>query len=128
MLIITVGLDAETMERHKSLTQDFVQLFNELKAEGYFEPSPRHIIYRLAELLIFAAMGLHFLNGEYEGFLRIFGILSFAMFGGRCGWLMHEGGHHSLTGNSKVDRLLQAFLYGKLLAIINKIQMLQAST
>lgn len=34
------------------------------------------------------------------------------MFQGRCGWLMHEGGHHSLTGSPNVDRLLQAMIYG----------------
>jgi len=31
---------------------------------------------------------------------------------GRCGWLMHEGGHYSLTGNITVDRGLQIVLYG----------------
>jgi fatty acid desaturase len=31
---------------------------------------------------------------------------------GRCGWLMHEGGHNSLTGITKVDKVLCMFLYG----------------
>jgi fatty acid desaturase len=31
---------------------------------------------------------------------------------GRCGWLMHEGGHYSLTGVIWLDRQLQMFLYG----------------
>jgi fatty acid desaturase 2 (delta-6 desaturase) len=31
---------------------------------------------------------------------------------GRCGWLMHEGGHHSLTGNISIDIPLQVVLYG----------------
>ena len=26
---------------------------------------------------------------------------------GRCGWLMHEGGHYSLTGQIALDRALQ---------------------
>ena len=31
---------------------------------------------------------------------------------GRCGWLMHEAGHYSLTGVVPVDQMLQAILYG----------------
>ena len=31
---------------------------------------------------------------------------------GRCGWLMHEGGHYSLTGVIRTDRFLQELLYG----------------
>merc|ERR1719231_1232569 len=31
---------------------------------------------------------------------------------GRCGWLQHEGGHYSLTGNIKLDRHLQMIIYG----------------
>jgi fatty acid desaturase len=31
---------------------------------------------------------------------------------GRCGWLMHEGGHYSLTGNITLDRHIQMLCYG----------------
>ena len=31
---------------------------------------------------------------------------------GRCGWLMHEGGHFSLTGWKRADLFLQEVLYG----------------
>ena len=31
---------------------------------------------------------------------------------GRCGWLMHEGGHLSLTGWKRADVLLQEVTYG----------------
>jgi fatty acid desaturase len=31
---------------------------------------------------------------------------------GRCGWLMHEGGHYSLTGNIPIDRFIQILSYG----------------
>jgi hypothetical protein len=44
------------------------------------------------------------------------GILLMAMGQGRCGWLMHEGGHNSLTGKSEfslvfdeASRILLAF-------------------
>ena len=31
---------------------------------------------------------------------------------GRCGWLMHEAGHNSLTGDVVTDKWLQTFFYG----------------
>jgi len=36
------------------------------------------------------------------------GLVVLGMVSGRCGWLMHEGGHYSLTGHIKLDRALQA--------------------
>ena len=106
-----MGLERETASRHTALTEDFLHLYQEFVSEGLFAPSPRHIIYRLSELVIFAALGV-FLLGQEGWISRILGIICFALFQGRSGWLMHEGGHHSLTGNSKVDRFIQAVVYG----------------
>jgi fatty acid desaturase 2 (delta-6 desaturase) len=39
-------------------------------------------------------------------------VLILGVVSGRCGWLMHEGGHNSLTGKIPVDRGLQIALYG----------------
>jgi fatty acid desaturase len=110
---VAVGLERETASRHEALTADFLKLYKELVAEGLFEPSIPHIVYRISELVIMAALGLYLISAESWG-LKLLGILSFSMFQGRSGWLMHEGGHHSLTGNSKVDRFIQAVVYGKL--------------
>jgi len=77
-----------------------------------FTPSLAHVIYRLLELVFFAAIGVYFLFQE-NACLKTLGVLSFAMFQGRSGWLMHEGGHHSLTGSPKADRFIQAVVYGK---------------
>jgi fatty acid desaturase 2 (delta-6 desaturase) len=97
-----------------ALTRDFQSLHGELEAEGFFEPSPAHLLYRLGELLFLllaAYWCLHNAGWNSWGMtLTCIGCLS--MFAGRCGWLMHEGGHHSLTGLPKVDRFLQSFLYG----------------
>ena len=46
-------------------------------------------------------------NGYMLPGIAILGVVS-----GRCGWLMHEGGHYSLTGNIFTDRMLQIVLYG----------------
>lgn len=40
------------------------------------------------------------------------GLLVLGIVCGRCGWLMHEGGHYSLTGYIPIDRALQVVLYG----------------
>jgi len=42
----------------------------------------------------------------------VLGLALLGLASGRCGWLMHEGGHYSLTGNIKLDRHLQMFTYG----------------
>jgi len=42
----------------------------------------------------------------------VLGLLVLGIAEGRCGWLMHEGGHNSLTGNIKIDRTLQIWIYG----------------
>lgn len=44
--------------------------------------------------------------------LKALGLFVLGVVQGRCGWLMHEGGHYSLTGNIKVDRTIQEILYG----------------
>jgi fatty acid desaturase 2 (delta-6 desaturase) len=105
----TVGLDAETISRHAALTADFKSLHKELESEGFFRPSLPHVIYRLAELTAFWGLGVWLISVGHP----IAGILSLALFQGRCGWLMHEGGHHSLTGRPKVDRFIQAVVYGE---------------
>ena len=40
------------------LTADFRELRSQLVAEGFFEPDPAHIAYRLAELLVMHAVGV----------------------------------------------------------------------
>lgn len=55
---------------------------------------------------------------HYIGFYLIFngwvaaGIFLLGITQGRCGWLMHEGGHHSLTGHIPTDITIQVITYG----------------
>merc|ERR1719498_783548 len=44
--------------------------------------------------------------------VQAFGLVILGIVSGRCGWLMHEGGHYSLTGNIQKDRFLQIVIYG----------------
>lgn len=106
-----MGLEPHVLKRHQALSEDFQKLFKDLVAEGYFKPSPAHVLYRITEICVLAALGI-FLISLKSPVLTAFGIISFALFQGRCGWLMHEGGHHSLTGVPKWDRFLQSVIYG----------------
>jgi predicted heme/steroid binding protein len=94
--------------RREQLLADFEQFTKELQAEGKFEPSPRHVAYRLAEVV-----GMHLAGAAliYQGY-TFAGIALLGVVQGRCGWLMHEGGHYSLTGNIAYDRAIQVAVYG----------------
>jgi fatty acid desaturase 2 (delta-6 desaturase) len=95
------------------LTRDFLQLHKELVEEGYFRPSYAHVLYRFVELAFLLALSL-FIYSSFDSLgAKLLGVVIGGIFGGRCGWLMHEGGHHSLTGNSRVDRFLESFVMGK---------------
>ena len=91
------------------LLDDFNKLTDELRSEGFFDPAPGHVAYRLTEIVLMHALGFYLLfNTSYTiPALVVLGLVS-----GRCGWLMHEGGHFSLTGKIPVDRALQIVLYG----------------
>lgn len=90
------------------LTKDFVDLRNQLEKEGFFDVSYTHVAYRIAEIIAL----------EYAGFslifsgLPIFGLMLIGLATGRSGWLMHEGGHNSLTGNITLDHIMQVIIYG----------------
>lgn len=99
----------------RALLADFEKLTQELKDEGFFKPSPLHVFYRVSELVIMHVVGLYMLlntHAEYQLQIACVGILLLGLGCGRCGWLMHEGGHYSLTGYIPVDRLLQIVIYG----------------
>jgi fatty acid desaturase len=88
--------------------KDFDLLTKELEEEGFFKPSYVHITYRITEVILMHVLGYYMiLNGYYYSGAAMLGVAS-----GRCGWLMHEGGHYSLTSNIAIDRFLQVVIYG----------------
>jgi len=92
----------------KDLIEDFNKLQHDLEAEGFFKPAPLHVIYRVAEIILMHALGFWLVFNGYP----LWGVFCLGIVSGRCGWLMHEGGHYSLTGNIFIDRTLQVILYG----------------
>ena len=104
-------VESTRLPGQSALLKDFDILTEQLKKEGYFDPSPMHILYRVIEVVLLYAVGVHFLfTGEIAA--KVGGIAVMGLASGRCGWLMHEGGHYSLTGHISVDRALQIVLYG----------------
>merc|ERR1712086_405876 len=90
------------------LTRDFRVLREQLRTEGFFDPSVRQITWRMTELFLMHIIGVYLVLQGY----RWPGIAVLGVASGRCGWFMHEGGHYSLTGNIKFDRHIQMFFYG----------------
>ena len=100
---------------NKELLNDFYILKQKLIEKGFFIPSINHILERSTEIcfLFFIACFLFYFN--FFNFFNFFTIIPCFLFGlaeGRSGWLMHEAGHYSLTGNIKTDRNIQFIFYG----------------
>jgi len=98
----------KTSNKNQEMMNDFEKLREELEKEGFFQPAPAHIAYRVAEILLMHLLGFVLLfNGWIASAIFFLGIVQ-----GRCGWFMHEGGHYSLTGKIQIDRALQVIGYG----------------
>lgn len=106
-----LGLDEAVIKKNRALTEDFNKLYLELEEEGLFEPSYTHIILRLVELLVMTAAGVALI--QCQSYLAKFiGSVLIGLVRGRSGWMQHESGHMSLSGNPKMDRILHALLIG----------------
>jgi len=104
--------EAMFLPKQKELLADFNELTRQLKKEGFFEPNMFHVFYRVMEIVVMHAVGLYLIFNGSNTYVILSGLVMLGVVSGRCGWLMHEGGHYSLTGNIKVDRSLQIVLYG----------------
>jgi fatty acid desaturase len=91
----------------KEMTADFLEMREKLVKQGLFEPDYIHVYFRLLEIAFYFGMGAWL--ASYNMYASI---LSFVVFKTRCGWVQHEGGHVSLTGNKGIDRTIQAFTMG----------------
>ena len=96
------------LEGQEELLRDFEELQAALVREGYFKPSISHTLYRLTELVLMHLVGGWLILHNQV----VLGVILLALGQGRCGWLMHEGGHYSLTGNIKIDKYIQMVVYG----------------
>lgn len=94
-------------DRQKAMTADFREMREKLVSQGLFEPDYIHVYFRMLELAFYFGMGTWL--ASYNIYASI---LSFIAFKTRCGWVQHECGHVSFTGNKRIDRAIQTFTMG----------------
>jgi hypothetical protein len=94
-----------------ALNTDFDALREALVAEGFFKPDLLHVTFRVLEVALMWVLGTVLLLTDLLAAQAV-GAVMLSLAQGRCGWLMHEGGHYSMTGKINVDRRLQEFIYG----------------
>lgn len=97
---------APNYQRHV-LSEAFQKFSDELKHEGYFKTNWYEVWTRILEIIGMVLFGTLLYEKAYLLSCILLGIAS-----GRCGWLMHEAGHNSLTGDVVTDKWLQTFFYG----------------
>jgi fatty acid desaturase len=91
----------------REILDDFKKFRQSLIDRGFFKPSSAHILYRFVELCGIFAFATYMIPRNLMVSTMMFGL-----FGGRCGWFQHEGGHNSLTGNIRIDKLIQECFIG----------------
>jgi len=99
-------------KRYKELDKDFLELFKQSKEEGLFEPNLFHVFLRCIEVPIIAAIGAYIFF-MHTTISEILGCALLALSVGRSGWVLHEGGHNSLTGIPKLDKIILKVYMGK---------------
>uniref|UniRef100_A0A0G4HW29 Cytochrome b5 heme-binding domain-containing protein n=1 Tax=Chromera velia CCMP2878 TaxID=1169474 RepID=A0A0G4HW29_9ALVE len=92
-----------TDTRSRELITNFQKFRQGLIDDGYFKPDYLHVVYRLIELVLMFALSFWLLRQNFF----LLGIFVGGIASGRCGWVQHEGGHHSLTGKVWLDQLIQ---------------------
>jgi fatty acid desaturase len=108
---IVVEKGSEPTTEHRML-EDFARFRKSLEDRGFFKPSYIHITYRILELFAIYLFAIYTMQYNIAVSVVLLGL-----FGGRCGWVQHEGGHNSFTGNIKTDKMVQnAFIGFGLLA------------
>jgi fatty acid desaturase 2 (delta-6 desaturase) len=104
--------ESKEAARREALTRDFVALRAELVAEGRFDASWVHVALRVGEVALLFAGSFWLLAQRGSPALVALGVALNGLAQGRCGWLMHEGGHYSMTGRIAFDVRLQELIYG----------------
>ena len=90
------------IEQDRRIMESFGHLRHDLEIRGFFKPSVVHVLYRVMELIGMFTLAIYTIHVN-----RLLSVLIFGLFGARCGWIQHEGGHNSLTGNIGIDKRIQ---------------------
>jgi len=99
--------DDERVER-AAIMKDFDALRAELEAEGFFEPSMAHLVWRFVQLAVMSAVGLWLAANGWV----VLGVFVLGVMQAQSGWLQHEFGHYSMTGSVFVDQRFHEVMFG----------------
>ena len=94
-------------QRQQDMTADFREMRTNLVNQGCFEPDYIHVYFRLLEIAFYFGMGAWL--APYNIYASM---LSFIVCKTRCGWVQHECGHVSFTGNKRIDHAIQKCIMG----------------
>lgn len=96
-------------KKTEKLLQDFNKLRQNFEDRGLYKPSYIHVFIRVLEVAVMFVLHFFMLSQSvYHGWLYLcIGICIGGLAGGRAGWVQHEGGHGSLTGNNLIDKSIQ---------------------
>jgi fatty acid desaturase len=97
----------DTTTTEQKMLEDFVRFRKSLEDRGFFNPSYFHITYRILELFAIYSFAIWSMQYSIAASIVLLGL-----FGGRCGWVQHEGGHNSFTGNINTDKIVQNVFIG----------------
>jgi len=99
--------DGKETTTEQKMLEDFARFRKSLEDRGFFAPSYSHITYRILELVAIYYFAIWTMQYSIAASIVLLGL-----FGGRCGWVQHECGHNSFTGNIKTDKMVQNVFIG----------------
>ena len=98
-------------ESKSDMQVDFEQWRTSLEERGFFKTDIQHVGYRLVELVGIFYLASWILSWNHWSTTTI-AVLMYGLFGGHCGWVQHEAGHRSFTGDILVDSFIQKATIG----------------
>jgi len=101
------NVEKDTTTTEQKMLVDFARFRQSLVDRGFFKPSYSHITYRIIELFVIYSFAVYAMR-----YNMAISIILLGLFSGRCGWVQHEGGHNSFTGNIKTDKIIQNIFMG----------------
>jgi len=93
--------------KNKLMLEDFEKFRQSLLDRGFYKPNYWMLALFILDILVFFGLGVYLISRNI-----FFSLLAFTISYGKCGWLNHEAGHNSLTGNIKVDKFIQSLSIG----------------
>jgi hypothetical protein len=94
-------------KKNKLILEDFNNFRQSLLDRGFYKPNYWMLSLFILDILVLFGLGVYLISRNI-----FFSLLAFTLSYGKCGWLNHEAGHNSLTGNIKIDKFIQSLSIG----------------